>query len=108
MTTKTLPTYWVKIYLSGPIEVAAQVIREECMAEGLCVTLTPTRFIYTGGEESGYVVGLIDYPRFPSGKDKVRSRAEFLAHELIKKTHQHSALVQDAETTKWITSREDS
>jgi ferredoxin len=57
MNVKTEETYTVRLYLSGPVEVAKQVLREECMREGLCVTIEPTTYIYTGGEEAGYVVG---------------------------------------------------
>lgn len=32
---------------------------------GLCVTVTPTEYIYKGGREPGVMVGLIRYPRFP-------------------------------------------
>lgn len=63
---KTEKTYWVRLYLSGPIESAKQLLRKECGQKGLCVTVEPTSYIYTGGEESGYVVGLIQYPRFPA------------------------------------------
>lgn len=37
----------------------------------LCVTVTPTRFIYVDGYEDGVVVGLINYPRFPSEKQRM-------------------------------------
>lgn len=59
-------TWWVKIYTSGPISRIEQVCREECYEDGLCVTVTPVKFIYTGGEELGAEIGLINYPRFPS------------------------------------------
>jgi len=41
-------TYWVKIFIAGPIEVAKQLIREECLIEGLCVTIDPSLYIYSG------------------------------------------------------------
>ena len=47
----TLPTYQIKIYLSGSIEVAKQVIREHIFEHPLCVTIEPTTFIYLGGED---------------------------------------------------------
>jgi len=31
----------------------------------LCVTVTPTTYIYKDGKEPGFIVGLINYPRFP-------------------------------------------
>jgi hypothetical protein len=105
MKTLTAPTYWARIYLSGPIDVARQVCRAECLREGLCVTIEPTTFIYTGGEEAGYVVGLVNYPRFPASGDEISARADALAVALLVATHQHSALVATPDATVWHTLR---
>lgn len=102
----TLPTYWVRIYLSGPIDVAKQLLRAECLREGLCVTLGPVDYIYTGGEEAGYVVGLVNYPRFPVTPQALWLRACDLAERLREGTHQHSVLIQSAERTEWRTWRD--
>jgi len=107
MRMETAATYWVKLYLSGPIEQAKQILRRECLAEGLCVTIEPTTFIYTGGEESGYVVGLINYPRFPNTSAGIRERALQLASMLLAETYQHSALVMDPIATEWLTMRKE-
>lgn len=107
MRIETQPTYWVKVYLSGPIDQAKQILRRECHSEGLCVTIEPTTFIYTGGEESGYVVGLINYPRFPSDPQRIRERAMQLATVLLVETYQHSALVMDPLATEWLSTRRD-
>lgn len=98
-------TYTIRIYLSGPIEVAKQIIREHVLAEPLCVTIEPTTFIYTGGEEAGYVVGLLNYPRFPSDPKTLNVRAVKLANLLLDRTFQHSALVVTPQETTWITKR---
>lgn len=103
--TKIAQTYTVRLYLSGPIEIAKQAIREDCMREGLCVTVEPTTFIYTGGEEAGYVVGLVNYPRFPSEPAVLIERARGLMNKLLEATHQHSALMVTPETSEWITKR---
>jgi hypothetical protein len=98
----TLPTYQIKIYLSGPIEVAKQIIREHVLENPLCVTIDPTTFIYTGGEESGYVVGLLNYPRFPTPPNELCVRAEMLTELLLDKTFQKSALIVRPERTTWV------
>ncbi len=100
------PTFYARIYMSGPIEIAKQALRQECLREGLCVTVEPTTFVYTGGEEAGFVVGLLDYPRFPSGKEKVLARARQVATLLLEATCQHSAMIQTPEQTIWWTTRE--
>lgn len=106
MRTETCATSWARIYIAGPIEVAKQIIRAECMREGLCVTVEPTTYIYTGGEEAGYVVGLNEYPRFPLGDLKLDARALDLAARLRDGTHQHSVMVQTPTTTHWLTTRD--
>lgn len=106
MISKIEPTYWVKIYLSGPIDVAKQILRRECYKEGLCVTIDPTSYIYTGGEEQGYVIQLINYPRFGQDHAKILDRAKNLAKILLDETYQHSALIMTPSTTEWISNRE--
>jgi len=100
-------SFWARIYASGPIEVAKQVLRQECLREGLCVTIEETTFIYTGGEEAGYVVGFVNYPRFPSGQDAIWDRAVSVAKLLLEETYQHSILIMSPAKTLWITKRND-
>lgn len=96
-------TFWARIYLAGPIEVAKQILRADLMREGLCVTVEPTHFLYTGGEESGYVVGLINYPRFPSTQEAITARARDLLILLLDETHQKSGLLMTPNITEWYT-----
>jgi hypothetical protein len=103
--TKSENTHWVKIYLSGPISVIEQTCRQACKEEGMCVTVEPTKFIYTGGEEVGAVVGLVNYPRFPKDREAINSRARSLAVRLLEATLQDSAMVMTPEQTEWITLR---
>ena len=98
-------TYWVRLYLSGPIEAAKQIIRANCLRNGLCVTIEPTTFIYTGGEELGYVVGLLNYTRFPCKAEELDERARGLMNELLECTYQHSALMVTPTGSEWITKR---
>ena len=103
MKASTVSTYYVRIYMSGPIDVIKQICREECYRDGLCVTIDPTTFIYTGGEEFGAVIGLINYPRFPTSEYQLWNRAVDLAHKLVKGTHQHSVLLMSPTETEWLT-----
>jgi hypothetical protein len=99
-------TYWVNIYLSGPVEIAEQICRKDFLDHGLCITITPTKYIYTGGEESGYVIGLVNYPRFPSQPEEIYARAKDLAIKLLDGTFQHSVLLVSPDKSEWITKRE--
>lgn len=106
MIEKKVATFQCCIYMSGPIEVAKQVLREDCLREGLCVTIDPTTYIYTGGEESGFVVGLLNYPRFPSMSLEIQARARLLVEKLLDATFQHSALLVLPHDTIWFTRKE--
>jgi hypothetical protein len=108
MQSMTEKTFEARIYMAGNIEVAKQVCREECFRRGLCVTVTPTDYIYTGGEESGFVVGLANYPRFPSRPDEIRDTAEELAAVLAERCCQHSFMIVKPDCTTWKSRREES
>lgn len=104
-TEKVEPTFAIDIFIAGDIGQAKQVCRQHCYKVGLCVTVTPTDFIYTGGEEAGVRIGLTNYPRFPTTPDELREKANALALNLLDGLCQHSVLIRDPETTLWITRR---
>ena len=105
MITKTEPTFYVRLYISGPIDQGKQILRSYCKTVGLCVTVEPTTFIYTGGEEEGYVVGLVNYPRFPAEDEEIVRKASEIAHLLLEGTYQGSILLITPSQTLWITDR---
>jgi hypothetical protein len=105
MNRQSAPSVVVTLHLAGPIEVAKQWLRAECLREGLCVTIEPELFIYTGGEETGYRVGLVNYPRFPSSTEVLMERAESILAGLIEATHQHSGLLVGPGETVWLSRR---
>ena len=104
MTRAEEPTYTIAIYVAGPMAEAERICRRFCL-EGLCVTVEPIEFIYTGGQERGVRVGLINYPRFPSKPFELFATAEQLANELITGMHQHSASIVATDRTVWLSRR---
>ncbi len=106
MTREEAATYTAAIYVAGPQPEAERICREFCLT-GLCVTVEPVEFIYTGGQERGVRVGLINYPRFPSTPDAIFAKAERLASELIERMHQHSASIVATDRTVWLSRRDD-
>ena len=106
MIIKNCNTYEVKIYIAGPIDVAKQVIRKECSREGLCVTVIPTDFLYTQGEEKGYVVGFINYPRFPKEEEEIYNRAIDLGIKLLHETYQGSFTIVASDKSEFYSIRE--
>lgn len=103
MNPTTCPTAWARIYMAGVLSDAERVCREYCFNVGACVTVTPTNYIYSGGQESGFIVGLINYPRFPATQEAILSRANVLARMLADALHQRSWTVETPEATTWVT-----
>jgi hypothetical protein len=98
-------TYWVKVFIAGPIDVAKQIIRKRVKEIGQCVTIEPTTYIYSGGEEVGYVVGFINYPRSPMSNKDIWNDAYDIANLLKEGTHQDSFTIMAPDRTVWMTDR---
>ena len=103
--TKTAPTLNFTIFMAGDFEQARQVCREYCLEVGACVTVEPTTYIYTGGEEAGIRVGLINYPRFPSDVYGIKDRARELARRLMERLCQLSYTIVGPTETEWFSRR---
>ncbi len=106
MIQKIEPTYRIDIFLAGDEAVIAQACREQCYAIGLCVTVEKCRYVYTGGEEAGVRVGILNYPRFPKTSEELNAQAEVLALRLMEVACQHSVLLVGPHETRWITRRD--
>lgn len=98
-------SYPVSIFIAGSVWEAETICRDYCDAVGLCVTVTETAYCYTGGEEAGVIVGLINYPRFPSTPDAIWQRAEELAARLCTGLKQESYTIQAPDRTMWVSHR---
>lgn len=105
MEIKECETYWAKIFIAGPIPVAEQVLREITF-EGLCVNIYPNKYIYRGGEEIGYIVELINYPRFPSTGEAIYNKAVSVATTLMENTYQGSFTVMCPDKTTFVSRRD--
>ena len=104
----TLETYWANIYVGckdteADHQFRIQRVEYHCQKHvdsvGLCVTVTPTKYIYTNGNETGVVVGLINYPRFPSSPEEIQAKALDLARILKKELCQHRVTVMFPDKT---------
>lgn len=95
-TVRHEPTRVVEVFMAGDIEHAKQIVRRFCIDTPICVTVTPTTFVYTGGEEDGFVVGFRNYPRFPTDAYSLRAVADDLAERLREALGQRSYMSVDA------------
>lgn len=98
-------TYTAEIYIAGDIPVAKQLLREYCL-QGFCVSIEPVYYVYTMGEESGMVVRIINYPRFPRSLDEIKQKAIDLGEKLIYGLHAGSCSVVCSDETIFLSRRE--
>ena len=97
----------VELFMAGDIEHAKQTIRRFCKDRPCCVTVTPTTFIYRGGEESGFVVGVRNYPRYPEDGYALRNLADDLGGLLRAELGQDSYMTVDhGGMTTWSSTRD--
>lgn len=100
-----VPTYTIDLFIAGDVADARRICREQCKAIGLCVTVTETDFIYTGGAEAGVRVGLVNYPRFPCSPDELWLKAWQVAEALKRGLCQWSYLLVAPDKTRWYSDR---
>lgn len=105
MPVLTEPSFCAVVYVAGDYQTARESLRRQCMEEGLCVTVTPTTFVYTAGAEEGVAVGFVNYPRFPSDPERIKARALAVAERLMTDLCQWSALVVMPTETVWLNNR---
>lgn len=101
------PTFSSTIFIAGDVVKAMVACRVFCDSVGLCVTVTPTTYVYSGGAEVGVIVGLINYPRFPGTPEALNEVAERLARVLLDELEQGSCSIQSGAATTWLTRRGD-
>lgn len=99
---KTTNTFEVKIYIARCIYTIKTLCQRYCVS-GLCVTVTPTDYIFTGGSELGVIIGLINYARFPTTNcSSITQKAIELAKILMNECGQRSCSVVDPEITYYL------
>lgn len=101
-------TWYAAIWIAGSRADAIRACREFCRDTPLCVTVTPTSYVYTGGLQEGVCVRLINYPRFPSSVSDLEIKAERLAEFLLIHLCQESYSIEYPVETHWVSYREQS
>lgn len=88
--------YQCTLFVGGNIH-HIELICRKYVETGLCITITPTKYVYTGGAEDGAIIGFINYARFPNTKGNIFELAVELGREIIEQTGQLSFSVMDNE-----------
>lgn len=96
----------IKIYIAGPIEIAKQFLRKYCL-RGFCCSIQEIDYIYTAGEESGYVIILENYSFYPKSDQQLLQIAEEICKGLILETHQSSAMIVTSNETFVVSRRKE-
>ena len=83
-------------------EEVKDFLQEYVNRVGLCVTITPTTFIYKDGRENGVIIGLINYPRFPSTREELENKAEEIANLCKDRYKQNRVSIEYQDQTKML------
>lgn len=96
----------IKTGITKSLQDVYDFIEDHCYNVGECLTITPTRFIYTKGFEDGVIIGFINYPRFPKDKSVIESNAINLATKLMFKMEQCRVSITTPDRTYMLTNNE--
>lgn len=96
----------IYIYLAGDFNTLRRAALDFCSKNGFCVTVTPTEYVYKYGFESGAIVGVINYPRFPEEQDELERIAQMLAEEMALSASQGSYTIQTPNETRFYSRRD--
>lgn len=99
LTIAKAETCGVRIYMAGDYDTARAVLRKHCSMEGACFSIQRADYIYSGGEEAGFVVNMINYPRFPSNISRIFALAATIGHKLMEELGQGSYTLEEYGTT---------
>lgn len=75
------------------IAEANKIISEYVNDKRWCVTVTPTHYHYVDGSEPGFVVGIIQYPRFEYIENEIIDRMTELATKLMIQLQQNRVTI---------------
>lgn len=102
---KRARSFPVTIFIAGSYRKAIKIVQEYCDEVGYCVTIDHTYYVYKGGKEEGVIVGLINYPRFPTEPTVIIDKAKEIAEKLREGLNQESFSIQTPHDTIWYSYR---
>ena len=94
------------IYIAGNSDLAKHYCSEYCLS-GLCVSVFDCEYVYTGGQEKGVKVTMINYARFPTDQEDITEKAKDLGEFLCRKLHQSSFSVMSPCGSFFLSRRDD-
>jgi len=103
--TGNCKTWTAQIWIGGDIVPARQKLREMCFPKGLCATIIPTEYMYAGGEEKGFVVGIIQYPPFMESESSLLEKAKKVGKAIAENAYQWSFSIVTPDKTYYFSRR---
>lgn len=100
-----VPSYPVSIFMAGDISEAKARLVYWIGWYPVCVTVSPTTYVHASGRDEGFVIGLINYPRFPKTPAEVFAIADEMAAWLRTELGQQSYTIQAPDKTVWFSHR---
>jgi len=95
-------TFEAKIFIAGDLQDIRKTCKRFCY-RGACVTVTPTEYIFTGGSETGAIVGMINYPRIPMCNFEIfQTRVRELAYHLLEECCQRSCTIMFQDESEFL------
>jgi hypothetical protein len=91
-------TFFANIYVGAKegydgkehsLEEALNICQSYCDKIGYAFTVTETNFVYKYGREKGFIIGLIQYPRFPKKEREIIEHAIQIASIFLVKFKQN-------------------
>lgn len=100
----TVPTFYANIHVAGDYDTARAACREITYTFGFCFQIHKVDYIYTGGEESGLLIRVINYPRFPRDPEEITNLVTEFGKIIATKLCQKSFTVETSTDTMYFES----
>lgn len=94
-------SYNVEIHMAGDIREASMFLQQVAARRGMCISIHPQSYIYSGGREEGFLIRFINYPRFPKESEEILKQAEELADWVRDHIGQYSWSITTPDETIW-------
>jgi len=105
---KVVDTFTATIYVGAKehhanivhtYEEAKEILQEYCDVNPRCFTLKQVEYIYTDGNEIGFEIGMINYPRFPDDRHHIICIAMKVAEIFKEKFKQYKVTIVFSDET---------
>lgn len=100
----TIQTFYANIHLAGDYSTCKSVCREIAYTFGFCFQISEVDYIYTGGQESGVLIRVINYPRFPRDPEEITKLCIEFAKKISAVMCQKSFTIETSTDTMYFES----